>query len=265
MSLRVRRPGGRKRVQLLVAYGVRADCTRQLLAFTRSTGESQTAWEGLLHDLYRRGPRCIEAGPAGVGDPMCQRLEPRGPTLLVRRASPRTLTARRQINGRLPKRHECLCRHLAAHALGIEGTRQLVHLDEVPLQAFLVVRAGIEDLPVAVRAPDLLRLLQGRRAAKQQAHGDQRDALLVTYAHVPPPDSEDHRRLLLVMLGRHRGRRPYLDQSAGERTVGFERKEIQNVTSNLPLARRGRSWTASDAGNDKTDFRTACSAMERIV
>jgi putative transposase len=55
VSLRVRRPSGRKRVQLLVVYGVRGDGTRQLLAFTRSTGESQTAWEGLLHDLYRRG------------------------------------------------------------------------------------------------------------------------------------------------------------------------------------------------------------------
>jgi putative transposase len=55
VSLRVRRPGGRKRVQLLVAYGVRANGTRQLLAFTRSTGESQAAWEGLLLDLYRRG------------------------------------------------------------------------------------------------------------------------------------------------------------------------------------------------------------------
>jgi len=55
VSLRVRRPGGRKRVQLLVAYGVRADGTRQLLAFTCSTGESQAAWEGLLLDLYRRG------------------------------------------------------------------------------------------------------------------------------------------------------------------------------------------------------------------
>jgi putative transposase len=55
VSLRVRRPGGRKRVQLLVAYGVRANGTRQLLAFTRSTGESQVAWEGLLMDLYRRG------------------------------------------------------------------------------------------------------------------------------------------------------------------------------------------------------------------
>jgi putative transposase len=55
VSLRVRRPSGRKRVQLLVAYGVRADGTRQLLAFTRSTGESQAAWEGLVQDLYRRG------------------------------------------------------------------------------------------------------------------------------------------------------------------------------------------------------------------
>lgn len=55
VSLRVRRPAGRQRVQLLVAYGVRTDGTRQLLAFTRSTGESQAAWEGLLQDLYRRG------------------------------------------------------------------------------------------------------------------------------------------------------------------------------------------------------------------
>jgi putative transposase len=55
VSLRVRRPNGRNRVQLLVAYGVRANGTRQLLAFTRSTGESQAAWEGLLLDLYRRG------------------------------------------------------------------------------------------------------------------------------------------------------------------------------------------------------------------
>jgi len=55
VSLRVRRPSGRKRVQLLVAYGVRADGSRQLLAFMRSQGESQVAWEGLLEDLYRRG------------------------------------------------------------------------------------------------------------------------------------------------------------------------------------------------------------------
>lgn len=55
VSLRVRRPAGRKRVQMLVAYGVRRDGTRRLLAFTRSQGESQAAWEGLLQDLYRRG------------------------------------------------------------------------------------------------------------------------------------------------------------------------------------------------------------------
>ncbi len=55
VSLRVRRPSGRRRVQMLVAYGVRQDGTRQLLGFLRSQGESQTAWEGLLEDLYRRG------------------------------------------------------------------------------------------------------------------------------------------------------------------------------------------------------------------
>lgn len=55
VSLRVRRPTGRKRVQMLVAYGVRRDGQRQLLAFLRSQGEGQSAWEGLLGDLYRRG------------------------------------------------------------------------------------------------------------------------------------------------------------------------------------------------------------------
>ena len=55
VSLRVRRPSGRQRVQMLVAYGVRPDGTRHLLAFLRSKGESQQAWEGLLQDLYRRG------------------------------------------------------------------------------------------------------------------------------------------------------------------------------------------------------------------
>lgn len=34
---------------------MRANGTRQLLAFTRSTGESQAAREGLLQELYRQG------------------------------------------------------------------------------------------------------------------------------------------------------------------------------------------------------------------
>ena len=54
VSLRVRGAAGRKRVQMLVAYGVRRDGTRHLLAFLRSQGEGQTDWEGLLGDLYRR-------------------------------------------------------------------------------------------------------------------------------------------------------------------------------------------------------------------
>ena len=55
VSLRVRRAAGRQRVQMLVAYGVKADGSRQLLGFVRSQGESQTAWEGLLNDLHGRG------------------------------------------------------------------------------------------------------------------------------------------------------------------------------------------------------------------
>jgi len=73
VSLRMRRPSGRQRVHMLVAYGVRQDGTRQLLAFLRSAGESQAAWEGLLEDLYRRGLRgdnlqlIITDGCAGLG------------------------------------------------------------------------------------------------------------------------------------------------------------------------------------------------------
>src|SRR5271157_6347896 len=36
-------------------WGTSRRGTRQLLGFLRSQGESQSAWEGLLQDLYRRG------------------------------------------------------------------------------------------------------------------------------------------------------------------------------------------------------------------
>ena len=55
VNLKVRRPAGRQCVQMLVAYGVRLDGTRQLLGFLRTRGESQAHWEALLNDLYRRG------------------------------------------------------------------------------------------------------------------------------------------------------------------------------------------------------------------
>jgi putative transposase len=55
VNLKVRRPAGRQSVQMLVAYGVRQDGTRQLLAFLRTRGEGQAHWEALLNDLYRRG------------------------------------------------------------------------------------------------------------------------------------------------------------------------------------------------------------------
>jgi len=57
VALKVRRPAGRQCVQMLVAYGVRQDGSRQLLGFLRTHGEGQTHWEALLGDLYRRGLR----------------------------------------------------------------------------------------------------------------------------------------------------------------------------------------------------------------
>jgi putative transposase len=46
VSLRMRRPGGRKRVHMLVAYGVKEEGTRHLLAFVRSTGEARQHGKG---------------------------------------------------------------------------------------------------------------------------------------------------------------------------------------------------------------------------
>ena len=52
--LKVRRAFGPQRVLLLVAYGIRQNGTRELLAFTRAKSESQVGfWEGLLNDLFR--------------------------------------------------------------------------------------------------------------------------------------------------------------------------------------------------------------------
>ena len=53
--LKVRRAFGPQRVLLLVAYGVRANGQRQLLAFTRARAESQAAWESFLWNLHERG------------------------------------------------------------------------------------------------------------------------------------------------------------------------------------------------------------------
>ncbi len=53
--MKVRRAWGPQRVLLLVAYGVRPDGERRMLAFARAKGESQAAWEGFLQELYRRG------------------------------------------------------------------------------------------------------------------------------------------------------------------------------------------------------------------
>src|SRR5262249_57479699 len=63
VSLRMRGPDRRKRAHMLVAYGVRADGSRRLLAFLRSRGESEADWRSLLEDMYRRG---VEGKGVGV-------------------------------------------------------------------------------------------------------------------------------------------------------------------------------------------------------
>ena len=78
--------------------------------------------------------------------------------------------------------HDRSCRQLVAHALGIEGTRAVVQLDDVPVPGFLVIRAGVDEIPIAVHALNLLCFLKGRRAANRQAHEKQSDAHLVKFA-----------------------------------------------------------------------------------
>src|SRR5579863_571891 len=53
--IKVRRAFGPQRVLLLVAYGVRSDGSRQLLAFSRARAESQGHWEAFLWNLCERG------------------------------------------------------------------------------------------------------------------------------------------------------------------------------------------------------------------
>jgi len=53
--MKVRRSFGLQRVLLLVAYGIRRNGERRLLAFVRARGESQAAWEGMLQNLFQRG------------------------------------------------------------------------------------------------------------------------------------------------------------------------------------------------------------------
>ncbi len=53
--MKVRRSFGPQRVLLLVAYGIRPNGERRLLAFVRARGESQAAWEGMLQNLFQRG------------------------------------------------------------------------------------------------------------------------------------------------------------------------------------------------------------------
>jgi transposase-like protein len=46
--------GAQKRT-VLVALGIKSDGKREVIDFRQVHGESQSAWEGFLHDLYRRG------------------------------------------------------------------------------------------------------------------------------------------------------------------------------------------------------------------
>lgn len=80
--MKVRRAFGPQRVLLLVAYGIRPNGERQLLAFQRARGESQAGWEGFLNTLREHGllgeqlHRIITDGCAGLASAL-QMVYPR--------------------------------------------------------------------------------------------------------------------------------------------------------------------------------------------
>ena len=53
--LRIREAGGVKRRVALCVYGVTREGVREMIDFTIARAESQSAWEGLLNSLHRRG------------------------------------------------------------------------------------------------------------------------------------------------------------------------------------------------------------------
>lgn len=53
--LKKRGPGGNRRRVFLCAYGIRFDGVCEWIDFLQVHGESQSAWEAFLNDLYRRG------------------------------------------------------------------------------------------------------------------------------------------------------------------------------------------------------------------
>ncbi len=55
IRLKIRYNGSYRTRTVLVAYGITLFGQRVLLDFRQATGESQTAWEALLHSLYQRG------------------------------------------------------------------------------------------------------------------------------------------------------------------------------------------------------------------
>jgi putative transposase len=55
VTMKVKQAGGAKRRLVLVAYGIRATGTRQLIDFRLATAESSAQWEAFLADLFRRG------------------------------------------------------------------------------------------------------------------------------------------------------------------------------------------------------------------
>jgi len=55
LSVKVRFEIKAKRVKLLVAYGIRADGTRELISFQRANSESTACWKSFLDNLYVRG------------------------------------------------------------------------------------------------------------------------------------------------------------------------------------------------------------------
>jgi transposase-like protein len=173
ISLRVRRPAGRQRVQLLIAYGVRADGTRQLLAFSRSPGESQAAWEDVRADLYRRGLHgtslrlVVTDGCPGLAAAL-QTVYPRVPhqRCWVQKLRNRLARVRRQVRqrwqGAYPQLVRSLERDLPALLAFYQGPRALgkrLRPTNVMERCFVKVRRRTRPMVCFVNVQSVDRIL----------------------------------------------------------------------------------------------------------
>jgi putative transposase len=100
--------GGGLKGPVLVAYGIRSDGRREIIDHMRASSESESAWEGFLNNLYRRGltghrlDLIVADGCTGLWNAL-ERVYPRAPRQLC------WAHKMRNIQDKLPKKAWATC------------------------------------------------------------------------------------------------------------------------------------------------------------